>query len=915
MSLTTQKLPIIVGIDANAQVGQYPGDSIGEHAADRETPNGELLRAFCETHALCAPATFLGPEGCCRRVDAQSYTWVSPAGERYRIDYVLLPRSLLPAVQSCDVLHDFDDGGFDDHFPAAVTVGFGGLPDGDSTVEYSRIRHRTVADVHSANLDVKGACCHLEGRSWAANVREHVASLDQAMWRACKPTASETRPAKPYITPDCWYYIRLRKVLLQQVRGHASQQDRSLLLLGMRSLGAATGVRPANHRRLLRLACTYAAAGQAKAQALAERGRLRSLLVACLRQAKAAHIEQMAQKYAQAVSKSDVRALFASLRFFRPAGRGVFKGFGPLAVLQNEEGEPAATYEQQQAVHRRRFEAQEAGHIISRDNYAGLPLLRPPNARYQLRDLPTLAAVEAGIRQAQDGKAPGPSGVPICMWKSCPTDAAAALLPIFVKSHVRLTEPVQYRGAKLAALFKKAGLAVQASSFRSIALMDPTAKLHHKLMRPELLSSIETGRAPLQQGCLPNSSPTALTHFLLTKLRLAALQGTSAAIIFLDLTAAYYRLIREAIFAPDVGDAHLCWLLQKLRVDPAQVQEVAGFVRQGALLPTASPHFKRALAMMFRHTFFVMDGVRELTATSVGSRPGDAISDTLFALAVTSLREQLQCSGLPAVQVPAWADDLALPVTGPADQIEAIVEVAGRTLHQACLRRAMSPNYGDGKTEVLLSLAGTHARKVGHRLFRTGQGCVPLQTVPPVDLKCVFQYKHLGTLLTAKGRPIKDLRIKLGAACGAANPLAKHVLRRGDVAQGSRVHLLDTLAVSRAKYGVAVWGRLDKQCQQAWAAGVGALYRYTVRPTITEHGPVFPDLAELCRTVRRPLPQDTWRILLLEHLRMLGALGQTAVVDALLEEAEATPHSWLAAAEEAVAWLDALSAGCAKYQA
>ena len=61
MSLTTQKLPIIVGIDANAQVGQYPGDSIGEHAADRETPNGELLRAFCETHALLCSSHVSGP--------------------------------------------------------------------------------------------------------------------------------------------------------------------------------------------------------------------------------------------------------------------------------------------------------------------------------------------------------------------------------------------------------------------------------------------------------------------------------------------------------------------------------------------------------------------------------------------------------------------------------------------------------------------------------------------------------------------------------------------------------------------------------------------------------------------------------------------------------------------------------------
>ena len=120
--------------------------------------------------------------------------------------------------------------------------------------------------------------------------------------------------------------------------------------------------------------------------------------------------------------------------------------------------------------------------MITRDRYALLSPGTKPQATYGIQDLPTLAGIETCIRQAQDGKAPGPSGVPICVWKSCPTASAEALLPIFLKSHLRLTEPVQYRGAKLSALFQKAGLAVRAESFRSIALMDPTAKMHHKLM-------------------------------------------------------------------------------------------------------------------------------------------------------------------------------------------------------------------------------------------------------------------------------------------------------------------------------------------------------------------------------------------------------------------------------------------------
>ena len=109
---------------------------------------------------------------------------------------------------------------------------------------------------------------------------------------------------------------------------------------------------------------------------------------------------------------SDIRALFAALRFFRPgpAGKTVFKGFGSLAILLDENGDPAATHSRQQEIHRKHFQAQEAGEVASRTKYATLPALVKPAASYALADLPTLAGVEACIRQAQDGKAPGPSG-------------------------------------------------------------------------------------------------------------------------------------------------------------------------------------------------------------------------------------------------------------------------------------------------------------------------------------------------------------------------------------------------------------------------------------------------------------------------------------------------------------------------
>ncbi|CAE6968992.1 unnamed protein product [Symbiodinium sp. CCMP2592] len=881
----TGHIPVFYGCDANAQLGQVTGPGIGAHAADVETFGGEMLRYHCATHALCAPSAFAGTRGLMEHADPSAYTWVSPSGGKYRLDYLLLPQSLLPAVRSCQVFHDFDDGGPDDHFPVSVTLVIAGLPEGAPTFEYPRIRLRTVQEVREAQVPVHGACQALASHPWSGNVHEHVACLDRAIWTCCKEASAAPKPRRPYVHEDSWALIRQRKSLLGQIHDESHRAARARLLLGFRTLCVQTGHRSRNRRTLLRIASTLSASVEAKAQLISQRKALRKELVRSLAQAKAAYVEEVAQRFVHASRKADVRALFEALRFFRPAGKGVFKGFGPLAVLHDSEGAPAATHSQQQELHRRHFEGQEAGHVVGKDSLCAPVAEIPSDARFRLQDLPTLHQVEVCIRQSRDGKAPGPSGIPICVWKACPDVSAAALLPIFLKSHVRLTEPIQYRGAKLSALFKKAGLAIRAESFRSIALMDPSAKIHHKLMRPGLLENIEMLRAPLQQGCLPNSLPTALTHFLVTKMRTASLKGLSSAVVFLDLTAAYYRLIREAIVDTAVSDDKLCSVLQRLQIAPEQVHEVEAFVRQGGLLPTASPHFKRALAMMYRHTFFVMDGLQDITATTVGSRPGDAISDTMFALAATSLLaevgDQLSGCGLPGYSVPTWADDLALPITAPAPRLGEAMELTGRVLHQACLKRAMQPNYGQGKTEALVSFTGPGARLAAKDLFRTGAGCVELQVVPKVPLRCVFQYKHLGTTLAAKARPAKDIRCKLGAAGGAAHPLAKKVLRRKDVQQGTRSQLLDTLAFSRAAYGVAIWGDLDASTRLLWQGGIAALYRAATRPTITEHGPTFPAL----------------------------------VVDALREEAELTEHSWWSAADKAVLWFDELCSGTPRYQA
>ena len=903
----TQSIPLLAGIDANAQVGDIESPAIGNHAADEETANGTSLRELCDSFRLALPTTLCGQDGTARQADPDAHTWVAPNGAKYRIDYILVPQPCLDAVEARGVWHAFETGGPDDHFPVLTRLRLRARGDRANSLCYPRLHFKRTQDVWESPCDFAAVFQHAAQVPWSANIHEQVSGLDNLVWKEAARAPRKKQPSKKYLSAEAWQYIQARKAAKACVRRCADRHRRIQLSAVFRAWKRSPHhpqrkaiTAPAEHHRI----------DEARQHLEAALVAYRALLPALrhsIEKSKAQYLTRLAQEYEEAASAKDTHALFTALRFFRPAGKKVFKPFGPAAILQDEEGRTVSTYAEQQEVHRRHFQAQEAGDAITAKAYCAQPRPAKPEGTASLADLPTLSEVEAIIRGAADGKAPGPSGVPSCIWKSDPPAAALALLPMYIKSHIRMTEPVQYRGCRLVAMLKKLGQAVQAAHFRSIALFDETAKFYHRLHRSKLVGELQDSNLPLLQGCVPGSGPTALTHLLNTHLGIARHRKEAAAILFLDLRAAYYRLIRQAVTGEITTDQELCLLLDRMGILPEHVDEVARFANAGGLLKSASPHFRKVLACSFHATYFVVDGSETVTSTRIGSRPGDSISDVLFGLAVADLhkavRTALEGEGIREQHLPTWADDIALPIKAAAPSLLPMSKLVAATLHRECKNRGMEPNYDKGKTELLTVLHGEGALKVKRALFRTGQAELMLPTTPPVSLTCVTQYKHLGTLLRSTGKAKQDLRQKFAAAQAVTAPLAKPVFRRRTVPLPHRATLLDTLAMTRATYGVAIWHNLTCAEEEAWTQGIAHLYRALHRPRIVEGSPRFPDAPELCHMSGRPQAHVQRHLLQLEHLRAIGAQNQEALLDALREEASLTESSWLAEAQQAFKWL------------
>ena len=83
-------------IDANVTVGARQSEAIGPYHPEKETAAGELFHALLLNWKMVLPATVHHDE-------TRAATWQSSAGARKRIDFVAMPRMLVPHAQSAGV--------------------------------------------------------------------------------------------------------------------------------------------------------------------------------------------------------------------------------------------------------------------------------------------------------------------------------------------------------------------------------------------------------------------------------------------------------------------------------------------------------------------------------------------------------------------------------------------------------------------------------------------------------------------------------------------------------------------------------------------------------------------------------------------------------------------------------------------
>ena len=563
----------VILADANARVGGIASRHVGHLDEEPEQDAGSLLHDFLVQTEAFLPSTFpdfhVGFSG----------TWKQPNGEWHRLDYVIVPCAWRNFAIRSQVLHNVELlQKREDHLPVLLDCTFARHLPGQVYWTSSKrtcrpaISHRETPKAVQAMEAVPSADWHMDTDSHYHQLVSH--------WQiAAAPFCSQTsRPIQqPYIQPATLELVDIRRALRQYLSAEAAELRRRRLALGFAAFALAArglqfapaavdtlnfGLRDMDHSVARAIALLAWYTGSLRRSVADDRRR---------------YLHGLAQAAAQHDFKNP-RELYCAIRRAFPKARSARRGtFKPLPSLIKADGMPAITSTERAESWRQHFAAQEAGEIIAAEDYADkLAYLRhePAPSVFDLHVVPAWGQTEQIVLGLRNQKAAGPDGISAELLKLHTASSARRLLPVLMKSAMRLREPTGWRGGDLVVLAKKASTVLRCEHFRSVLVSNLAGKVYHRCVRNSLKPHLLRMQPPLiggvQEGLGVEFPALAIRTFAIQMHAIRRPWG----VVFYDLAAAYYSVVRQSLVPNSDSDEGVLALFHSLQLPPQAAAEL-----------------------------------------------------------------------------------------------------------------------------------------------------------------------------------------------------------------------------------------------------------------------------------------------------------------------------------------------------
>ena len=318
------------------------------------------------------------------------------------------------------------------------------------------------------------------------------------------------------------------------------------------------------------------------------------------------------------------------------------------------------------------------------------------------------------------------------------------------------------------------------------------------------------------------------------------------AMLYLDLTEAFYRIMRPLVVGGEIEDELIIYVGARLGLSEDLLGELHRHLAEPSAVERAQlpQHLQHTLRALHQDTHFHVKGQADRWRTRLGSRPGDCFADVIFSYLwcriLTTLQDQLCALGiaetfpkhhglvLDAAQHaeqadtcsflgPTWMDDtcVCMSDTNPIVLEHKITQAAG-VLLSLCDSHGLSPNLSPGKTEVLLVFQGRGSKKMRIKYFgpSTENAILVVGETGTRKIRTVGHYTHLGCIIHHRSDNRKEARRRVGIAQQAFSQHRRHLLHNDQLPASKRVELFKTLIMSRFSYGTESWTFEDHKSRE-----------------------------------------------------------------------------------------------------
>ena len=911
--------PLFVLMDANAPPGEADGHVVFQDGFSTATST-TLMRTFLQTHGLCLPATCHS----CHR--GEHGTWIDLRGEKWHcIDHIAVPAAWLCACTHSQVLDEFDLATTqEDHKVVALQLKW-------SATYAEEIKKGTKRLQNTQGLQ-QTKITHLlqEHRpvTWETDIEQHLEAFNADIQAALQSHAAEGEAGhsgkKLYFDAAIWEHRREKlrhRATLKALRKKVSQEMLQLCFSAWKRKGSIKFKEATYLHTLHCWSFKHWIAYRRKAQ----------ILKHALSIAKQQQLDVTLQAIDSSTPASDIIRKLRS--FTGPTNPKKIKK-KTLPLVMNEAGEVCAYPAEALGVWINYFMQMEGGKRMSHEELRRQWILElgqfaRPDLHISIHELPTLTDLEISYRRVPGGRAQGPDNVPgeLCKYQAAPL--ALASFAHLAKLVCHGQEYLGHKGGQLTPAYKGKGMTSCCSSYRSLLVSSNIGKVLHRTLRQANASLYETFMQAQQVGGRRKVPVQLALDQVRAFLRQARRSGHSAGILFLDLTEAFYRILRELSLGGEPTDETVAHVMKRLNMPHTALHDIHQLLCQQSALQQAglSETARNYTAAVHSGTHFWLQGQGDVAKTCMGTRPGDSFADVVFGYTWSLVMKKLQDymvkndlvdpyhgrttiplfdTGDPSQDQniepyiylgPTWMDDLALCLQGKTpQQMESRIGHATSCLLDLCHQHLMSPNLAKGKTEMLLIFRGTKSRtfKEKHYGMQSVNEFPVLTDQGLQKIRIIKSYKHLGGWIHHRTDQRMELAQKTALAHAAFSQHRRLLYANQKIAFEKRAEIFTSLVLTKLLYGADSWMLDTKKDVNPFHVSVIRLYKRLIGWK--------PDMQltdeDIIAATGLPAPDDLLRRIRLRYLVVLCNCGIPEIWSILAQDQE-----WCQQVEEDLVWM------------